>query len=245
MAYIPDRTKPQHITVEATVNGQLIVNTFWYRHSQGVGPSDGSSFTLLNNFILAYRGLLAQFYDVYRVNTYWMREVIDAVFDPTPAPGRWVPVYNPLGVEQIFGAPGDVGLLASAGQQMLPAHEALRVRKRPLVPRIGFFRSGYNRFCPWAEIDVGNVWEQFTAGFIAALQGVCTTFNNTTIADGGAAPNTWTHSIHSSTLFGRVIKPAGGPIYNAGTFVFQYLAIPTIGTQTTRRFKPNGLKRGA
>jgi hypothetical protein len=247
MAYTPNRQKVQHVVVQARANGQEIINNFYLVPSQAGVGGDGSSVTLLTAFRAAYRLVLGEFYDVYEVGFYWMREVTDAMLVAGP-PQRWETVYDVNKVEVLAGVLGvnlDEGQQSSVGVQLLPAHEALRVRKIPTVRRIGYFRSAYNRFCPWVESQIGDTWEKWNAGFLVSIQVVLTAFNTTNFLDGGTGNASWDHGVWSATLFGRVIKPAGGPLTSAASAVASYTANPWIGTQVSRRFKPSGLFKGS
>ena len=244
MAYVPNRLKVQHIVVQAIVNGQEIINNFYVVNTQPVAASDGNSLTLLTAWRAAYRLLLGQFFDVYDVATYWMREVSDAVLVAGPPP-RWETVYDVNKVEVLTGVPTlDEGQVVSLNVQLLPAHEALRVRKIPDVRRIGYFRAAYNRFCPWAESQQGDRWERWNIQFLADIQPAMTIFNDSVLVDGGTGSTSWRAAVWSATLFGRVVKPAGGPIHSAASTVAAYLVNSYVGTQVSRRFKPSGIFQG-
>ncbi len=105
MAYTPNRQKVQHVVVQARANGQEIINNFYLVPSQPAVGGDGSSVTLLTAFRTAYRLLLGEFYDVYEVAYYWMREVTDAVLVAGPPP-RWETVYDVAKVEVLAGVLG-------------------------------------------------------------------------------------------------------------------------------------------
>lgn len=242
--YLPHLDRSQHVTVEAVVNGQQIINTFWLVHSQGGGPGDGSSTALLQSFRTAYRLLMARFYNVYAVFSYTMKEVED-VLNTTFPPERpyWVPVYNVRALEILPGEALDAGQLPTVGVDLLPAHEALRVKKIPTHPRVGYFKAAYNRFCPFNEGDYGEVWEKWNAGFLNTIQTALTTFNATQFQDAGTSP-VWRHGIFSAKLHGAVGKPAGLNIYQAATWVNEYKANGWVGTQISRRFRPSGKFQG-
>jgi len=245
MAYTPILNNPQYVVVEAVVNGQQIINTFWLVHGQGGLAADGSSTLLLQSFRTAYRLLLARFYNVYAVVKYSIREA-ESVLNTTFPPEEpfWITVWNPFKYDELVAIlPQDQGQIASVGQDLMPAHEALRVRKIPSPRRVGYFKAGYNRFCPWAEADANTVWEKFNDDFVTLMQGVMTTFNATPFDGGGANP-VWRHGLFSPTLHGRVSVPLGMSIYQSCTFVGEYKVIPWVGTQVSRRFKSTGRFQG-
>lgn len=241
MAYNVNRLNPQLVVVDARVNNQQVVNTFWYRHGTGAAGS-GTSTSMLTEFRDAYRLLLAFFWSTYVVANYTIREVNDAVLNGL----IWQPVFDPFKVDGFPGvAPDDLGQLDASAEPMLPTHEALRVRKVPNIRVAGFHKSAYNRFAPWSEADHSNTApERWVDGFITAINVPLGVFNNTTVDDGGANPQSWFHSVWSPVLYGRIVKPLGGPIYNAGSFCASYIASPYVGTQVTRRFSASGIFHG-
>jgi hypothetical protein len=243
MPYAANRLRPQLVIVDARVNGQQVVNTFYLRHSNGTAGSSGTSTAILAEFRDAYRLLLNGFWSTYQVQSYTMREINDAILKGV----LWENVFDPFKVDSLAGnLVDDVGQLNAALEPMMPTHEALRVRKYPGIRTAGYHRAAYNRFAPWSEVDHSNTEpERWTAAFIAGIQPLLSAFNATSFDDGGIAPTPWFHSVYSATLYGRLIKPTGGPMYIAGSFVAFYTASVYVGTQITRRFSPVGFMHGA
>jgi hypothetical protein len=245
----PTRTNDvQYIQVVASINNQTIINVFWLK-AANVNVQSGESDILLQNFINNYRAnILFWMYDIYQVVYYVMQQAVGAlqVAAGDPPKVKWIPEFDPLAVEQINGDTiNDKGQVPSTGIEFMPVHDALRIRKRPRVRHRGYFRGAYNRFCQFPETKANALINEWDLNWVGLVANSVDIFNDTGMADLGAAPNVWEHAIYSATLFGRVFKPLGGPARDAAQRVDAYEPKLWIGTQTTRRYKPDGLRRGA
>jgi len=237
------------VTVEGRYDNQQIVNYFYYRFANPVaGGTGGNSATFIVNFRASFRAnMLSWMYSAYHVRRYWVREIMDvAVADPGP-PTRFRNIYNPDGLDYVDGDvaldDGDVAL--PGGSFYLPAHEALRVFKRPTNSKVGYFKSSYNRFSPQVDTNLDPVnRERFLPAYLTSIQDDLAAFAIDAILD-QAGGNGWQLAVWSAPFFSRVVKPAGGPLWQGSQLVFTYIAAPYVGTQVSRRFSPGGIARGA
>jgi len=235
------------VTVQADVAGQSIVNYFYFKFSNpGPAVTGGDSQTFLNNFRTLYRAEILTFLlDVYFVRRYWVREIIDVVEKVNQRGTRLQNVYNPTGLDYLNGsAADDNGTISPLTTPLLPLHECVRCYKRPENPRIGFFKSAYNRFAPWLHTNLHTTQpEQWAAATVTQVQGHLTAFLAESVLDQPAG-NGWNHAIWSPVYFFKWIKPLSGQPAAAAERVVQFIASSFVGTQTSRRYSPVGLIEG-
>jgi len=244
MAFTLTGTNVLEVTVEGRVDNQTIINILHYRASD---PTDtGGSDNWLTEFIDAYRLVMVQMYDAYTVSRYWLRGIDNAALIAAGPPSVWRTMYNVKALDYREGTILDVGTkTAGVGEEYLPTHEAARVAKITGLKARGYFKAGYNRFCPWTQGELQAAHDRWSAAFTTAFNTVLETFRATEIY--GQFPhvgNGWNLAVWSPAYFGRIIKPDGGDPMEAAFTVDSYVLRPYVGTQTTRRYKPRGGYRG-
>lgn len=254
MSYPLALDKPQEITVDARVNGQQIIERFHFRSTEPGNPfTDGSSAQFLGFFRTIYRtNILSFHYEDFVVQRYWMREVdgafmYAAAVPPAPGipgqPSRWRTEYNPEGLDILEGIAADKGALAIAASKMLPMHTVMRCKKVPIIHRIGYFKGGYTRFGGFGVGDKDAIREEWAIATLNTVQTALDNMWNSNIPAGGV--QFWKMAIWSPDYYGRVVKPRGGNASEASPVLQAWIPLKTIGTQLTRLYKPNNLKRGS
>jgi hypothetical protein len=245
MSYAPDTAHVQEVVIHGRMSSQEIINKLYLRWV-GVAGGGGVSFTLLTNFIVAFRAtILTKLYADYAVDKYVMREIDGAIMTAAGPPSKWRPTYPVTGIETILGDPVlDAGALAIGANKPLTADNSVRVFKAPSTALIRYYRSTYNRFTSWTTAEKDATREQWTAAACTAFNGVWTTFVGTDIFADGAALVPYRVCLWSLLYYGRIIKPAGGSVRDASTGISAVITLRTIGTQMTRSFNTAGLPRG-
>jgi len=246
MAYNMVASNVQQVVVDARVDGAQVVNVYHYRTTDVVG---GNSAIFLDNFIDNYRAsLLGAMYSAFQVQRYWVREISDVLMTSAGPPSEWRPVFRVDGVDYREGElVDDQGVLTLAGGALyLPTNVALRVYKRPLQYRLGYYKAGYNRYAPFPQTKLQTNHDRWDPAWVTTFDAACNVFSGTPIMSvDPAAGNGWDHAIYSPPYHGRVVKPLGGPPRDAAQIVASYTTRSWIGTQITRRYTPLGQQRGA
>jgi len=255
MSYPFILNRVQEITVDARIENQQIIERYHFRSSDPTSEgADGASSTFLGNFRTLYRAQILSFhYDNFSVARYWCREIDGAqiyrnaipAVPPrvTPTPAKWRSTYNTEGIDLLEGGVLDVGAVAVGASKMLPAHEALRARKVPIIHRIGYFKAGFTRFAGFSVGDKDASPEHWAAATLATVQTALDNVWNTNIGAGGV--ESWKLAIWSPDYFGRVVKTGSGRPSEAAPTLQAWIPLVTVGTQISRRYYPSGLKRGS
>jgi len=233
--------RPLEITVDGRIDGQQIVNKFWYFSTVAGTPGINTASNVLFNFRAAFRSWILPFqYDYYTVFKYVLREIADVLKVGTPpAPTRYKPVYSTNGFGILAGTVTDTGQLPAGVIHRLPAHECLRAFKQPSGKAFKFFKSNYNRFAAYTVVEKDALAEKWTAGARTNWQ-TLTGFNVTSIsgnAHGGVA-QLYQHCVFSGGYWYNVIKPFD--LWLACSGIDAFIPDAYVGTQTTRRYTPAG-----
>jgi len=250
MAYTLDGLNVQLVTVNARLAGQQIINRFWYRYTgPQPDPDVETSNVFLTQFRTAFRAqVLASFYSTYTVFSYEVKECDGAIAASPGPPIKYRASFDVNKLDTLLGAGPDVGALAPGAGTLWPAHEALRIKLNPTTRALGYQKGNYLRISagfPDTLKDTANR-EKIQAGTAATYDGVFGGFVATAIF-GNAAPigNGWKPSAFSVPFLGRM---SGAPTfwkpYQAASIILTASTNLFIGTQTTRRWTPQGTFRG-
>lgn len=235
-------TRVVEITVDGRIDGQQIINKFYYRpQSPGIGGATAGN--LLTNFRTAFRAnMLNWMYNWFTIYRYTLREIADVrQVVPPVGPKRYVNVYSVDGYAILVGLVADKGALATPLDDRLPSHEAYRCFKAPSGRAFKFFKGNYNRFASFTVNEKDLTPEKWTAAFLAASNPSMSVFNLTSISAGVGVTPAYQHAVFSGGYYYTVVRPGvGGFIYQAATGIDAYIGDVYIGTQTTRRFTPAG-----
>lgn len=243
--FAPNSDKALEVLVQGKVAGQDVENYFVYRAESspsGPGPDDSQLFLL--NFSTAWQAMLVNFYDVYSVSRYWLRQIDDVLVTSVGPPAKFRTVYAE-DYDYIDGGVLDVGQIALGANVMLPTHEALRCRKVPANYKRGYFRGNYNRLAPFATADLKTTTHDVWADALVTSKNTDLAAFLATAIFGQLAGNGWLLGLWSANLFGRIYKPVGLTVRQSVQKVFTFRANKYVGTQTTRRYKTTGAFRGS
>jgi len=237
------------LVVDARMFSQQIVNVYYFKYSvPGSGLTAGSSTLFLTNFRATYRtNVLPLLVNTLTVSRYWLRSVHDVILKGPVGDQNWEGVYDPTRLDFLDGAGPDVGGVAPGATGVLPASNAMRVRKDPTDRRVGYFNRSYNRYAPLnvneLDADVAD-HDRWTAPTVNAWTLALNVFHQGAVFD-QAGGNGWNHAVFSATYHGRVSKPAGLGLVEAASVVASASISPYVGTQVSRRYQPDGSFRGA
>lgn len=249
MAYSLSGDKVQLVTINARINGQMIINRLWYAYTGSLPNPDAdvSSF-FLTFFRTQYRAqILASYYSPYTVFAYEMKELNTVTLVSAGPPSRFKPTFDVDKVDQLLGAGADIGALAPGAFPLLPANVAMRMKMNPTSRALGFFKGNYLRLSFGAPDTLLSVatQEKWDAGalatYTAAWGGFIATAMHGVAVPAGAG---WFPLCYSINYYGRVVKPIGGAVRDGGKQVTTAVPNAYVGTQTTRRWTPQGTFRG-
>lgn len=250
MPYNPDRSRVQHIIVEENCRGQQMIGNWYLVYESPIAAAPGDSASLIASFRTAYRThILVNRHSSVRVVRYTMIEVSGSSLFTPPAGSckklRYITNYDPSKKEVLEGdAVLDVGAVAPLNE--LPLHTCIRILKKAVVLRRGFFEGSYHRLSPLSEADHSDtVPEEWTEAALTAYTTMFGSMNTATYSDAGPLPNRWYPAIWSAGYHWTVVTPggAGGMVANAATRL-SYQVMRTVGTQVTRRYTPTGFLEG-
>lgn len=248
MAYLIDGTRVQRVTVEAVINGQKIIDRYHLAYF-GVPPDPSASDSghLLASFQTAYRtSIIPVAWDDYSVFRYKIEEISD-VLKPDPTKKKYRVVADASKFDQIFGGPGDVGTIASAGLTKIPTHEVLRLLLTPSARVPKRFRGNY-LFLSIGQptSSLSTTPEKWATSFITAQQTAWNAFVGTAMF--GVSPTAgsgYKVCLFSAPYYFEVVK--SNPVHqvwDASRFITSTTPEPFIGSRASRRFKPTGGFRG-
>lgn len=259
MAYSPHRHSVQEIKVDARVDNQQFLTTFHLMNanSGAAAGEAGSSQVLLESFRLNYQNhILPILSTSYQVVSYFMAEIIDAALGgevpvPVTRPRKTVVFYNAAKRDVITGVdPGDKGQAVTVNR--LPAHEVVRVFKKPSSLARGYFSGNYHRIGPWGEADHSDTEpEKWAPATVAAVNVAFESFRIAPLLDGGAAPdNAWALAVFSARFIAMTLPVVPDPLTApprarlGAKQITAYGADLYVGTQISRRFTPKGFISG-
>lgn len=249
MSFTLSGDKPVLVTINGRLNNQMIINRIWYAYKGPVPNVDfHNSQFWLTSFRTAFRAqILASFYSGYTVFSYELKELDTVTQIGATVPSKWKNTFNVDGVDLLLGTGADIGALAPGVNPLLPAANAMRIYLKPLNRALGFFKSNYLRTqggWPDTILSATN-HDEWAAATITAYDLAWGGFNATPIFGLAAPVNVgYLPAVWSINYAGRVIKLAGRDMRDAAQVVLTMTTNKFVGTQTTRRYNPDGTFRG-
>lgn len=236
MAFVPVRTKPIVITVDAQANGQQIVNSFTYVNLAPAAPATNLlSSTTLTAFRTFWRDqVLPNMYPAYRVERYWLRQITDVVpIQVGDPPWSYKNVWHFHQDFLDYAGGLDHGTKALVGEY-LPTFVAANIRWNLEQAGRAYWRSS-TRLGPFAEADQGTTANYWNGAFLATMGEIATEMPEAFFADGSGGGNLWGMCVFSPNHYGRVNKPLGLGMYMSCNRIMSGTPRTLVSTQMSRK----------